>query len=80
MAMGAAVNKVFEHKDKRVGSSGYSHDGKYRLLSEARMKNPETREWMDCIVYSEIVSKCLYVREKSDFFDKFKEVATDERR
>ena len=42
--MEAVVDKVYEHKDKSVSSSGYSHDGRYRIVSEARMKNPVTRE------------------------------------
>jgi hypothetical protein len=69
--MEAAVGKAFEHKDKSVGESGYSHDGRYRIANEARMKNPETREWMDCIIYSNVDNGSLYVREKDDFFEKF---------
>ena len=72
--MEAVVDKVYEHKDKSVGSSGYSHDGKYRIVNEARMKNPETREWVNCIIYSDIATGSLYVRESLDFYDKFKEV------
>lgn len=72
--MEAAVGKAFEHKDKSVGESGYSHDGRYRIVNEARMKNPETREWMDCIIYSNVDKGALYVREKGDFFEKFVEV------
>lgn len=72
--MAVAENKVYEHKDKSVGSSGYSHDGKYRIVGEARMKNPVTREWLTCIIYSDIATGSLYVREGLDFYDKFKEV------
>ena len=74
MVMEAVVGKAFEHKDKSVGESGYSHDGRYRIVNEARMKNPETREWMDCIIYSNVDNESLYVREKDDFFEKFVEV------
>jgi hypothetical protein len=74
MVMEAAVGKAFEHKDKSVGESGYSHDGRYRIANEARMKNPETREWMDYIIYSNVDNGSLYVREKDDFFEKFIEV------
>lgn len=73
--MEAVVGKVFEHKDKSVGESGYSHDGIYRVVNKARMKNPETREWMDCVIYSDIDNGSIYVREMNDFFDKFIESA-----
>ena len=73
--MEAVVGKVFEHKDKSVGESGYSHDGIYRVVNKARMKHPETREWMDCVIYSDIDNGSIYVREMNDFFDKFIESA-----
>ena len=72
--MEVVESKLFEHKDKKVGESGYLHDGRYRIVNEARMKNPETREWMDCIIYSNVDNGSLYVREKDDFFEKFVEV------
>ena len=71
--MEAVECKLFEHKDKKVGESGYSHDGKYRVIHNARMKNPETRKWLDCVIYSDIVNGNVYVRERIDFIDKFKE-------
>lgn len=64
--------KIYQHKDKKIGESGYSHDGKYQIVSiEARMKNPTTREWLDCVIYADIDTDVVYVREKQDFFDKF---------
>lgn len=72
--MEVVESKLFEHKDKKVGESGYLHDGRYRIVNEARMKNPETREWMDCIIYSNVDNGAIYVREKDDFFEKFVEV------
>lgn len=72
--MEAVDDKIFEHKDKSVGESGYSHDGRYRIVSQARMKNPATRKWVDCIIYSDIDNGSIYVREKKDFFEKFIEV------
>lgn len=72
--MEVVESKLFEHKDKKVGESGYLHDGRYRIVNEARMKNPETREWMDCIIYSNVDNWAIYVREKDDFFEKFVEV------
>jgi hypothetical protein len=38
------------------------------------MKNPVTREWLNCIIYSDIATGNIYVREGFDFYDKFKEV------
>lgn len=69
--MEAVVNNIYQHKDKSVGESGYPHDGKYAIVEYARMKNPSTREWKDCVIYSDIKTKSVYVREKQDFFDKF---------
>lgn len=64
--------KIYQHKDKTIGESGYSHDGKYKIVSiEARMKNPTTREWLDCVIYTDIDTSAVYVREKQGFFDKF---------
>ena len=64
--------KIYQHKDKAVGESGYSHDGKYQVITvEARLKNPTTREWQDCVIYANIDTDDIYVREKQDFFDKF---------
>lgn len=74
MAMEAVESKLFKHKDKKVGESGYSHDVKYIVIHNARMKNPETRKWLDCVIYSDIANGNVYVREKKDFIDKFKEV------
>lgn len=64
--------KIYQHKDKTVGESGYSHDGKYQIVCcDAKMKNPTTREWLDCVIYANIDTDDIYVREKQDFFDKF---------
>lgn len=54
------------------------------LLETAIMKNPETREWEECIIYQEYKKstpegyvevpekeKKVFVREKKDFLNKF---------
>lgn len=67
----ATSKKVYQHKDKSIGKNGYSHDGKYHILREARMKNPTNGEWHDCVIYQDIVNEAVYVREKNDFYNKF---------
>lgn len=65
------VGNVVEHKDKE-STSGYSHDGIYRIIDFCRMKNPTTREWVDAVIYRNVRTYEMYVREKNDFEDKFK--------
>ena len=36
------------------------------------MKNPTTHEWIDGIIYRNIKTYEIFVREKNDFEDKFK--------
>lgn len=67
----ALESKIYQHKDKNVGKNGYPHDGKYRIIREARMKNHYSGEWLDCVIYQDISNKSLYVREKNDFYNKF---------
>lgn len=62
---------------------------RYRILNErALFKDPTTREWRECIIYTpyEIhnpdgsrtrvsnLEETIYVREKEDFYNKFREV------
>lgn len=63
---------IVEHKNKEVGSNGYSHDGLYYFNGECRMKLP-CGEWIDAVQYEDIKTKAIYVRSKEDFFNKFKE-------
>lgn len=63
---------IIEHKDKTVGASGYSHDNLYYFMGECRMKLP-CGEWVDAIRYDDIRTKSVYIREKNDFYNKFKE-------
>jgi len=58
----------------------------YEILNEALMKNPETRKWQDCVIYQQyenfddkaevwypvIENALIFVREKTDFWNKFK--------
>lgn len=42
----------------------------YKILHQAKLKNPKTREWEDVVVYE---NGCgVYVREKEEFYERFK--------
>lgn len=71
------VGDVVEHRDKE-SSSGYSHDGIYRIMDFCRMKNTSTREWVDAVIYRNVRTYEMYVREKSDFVLKFKVYSKNE--
>lgn len=49
----------------------------YRIEQVALMKDPNTRQWISCIIYRRRFRKACddssYVRESNDFFDKFTE-------
>ncbi len=50
----------------------YTYKNKeYVLLYEANMKDPETREWHECVVYRQEESGLVFVRESIDFYYKF---------
>lgn len=71
--------KIYENKESK---------NRYKILSDnALMKNPVSREWEECVIYVPYETKGengnvkvnsienqVYVREKSDFLEKFKEV------
>ena len=66
------VGTIVEHKDKTVGANGYSHDSLYCFVKECRMKLP-CGEWVDAVQYDNIKTKETFIREKNDFYNKFKE-------
>ena len=62
---------------------------RYRILNErALFKDPSSREWRECIIYTPYetynqdgtrtkvsnLEEEIYVREKNEFYNKFKEV------
>lgn len=50
----------------------YPENGHHYLpLSRCRLKCPTSGQWFDALIYQDYDSKCLYVRERKDFFDKF---------
>lgn len=62
------IGQVVEHRIKKKPTD----NGLYRIVDFCKMKNPTTREWVDCVVYRDIRSYETYVREKIDFEYKFK--------
>jgi hypothetical protein len=56
---------------------------KYKVINELKMKHPTTREWVDAFLYTpiqrtldleELETPQLYVREKSEFLERFKKI------
>lgn len=43
----------------------------YKVLFRCKMKLPVERTWIDAIIYMGLKDDNFYVRERSDFFDKF---------
>ena len=53
----------------------YTYKGKhYQILSFGEMKNPQTRVWEECVIYIQLENRNTYVRDKEEFFEKFKEI------
>jgi hypothetical protein len=51
----------------------YTYKSKdYYIVEEAEMKNPQTREWEECIIYISLESGRRYVRNKVEFYKLFK--------
>lgn len=62
------IGQVVEHRINKKPTD----NGLYRIVDFCKMKNPTTREWVDGVIYRNIRTYEIYVREKSDFEDKFK--------
>jgi len=43
----------------------------YEVLGYGKMKNPVTREWLDCVIYRGQETGETYVRELQEFNSKF---------
>lgn len=70
------IGDIVEHKVKE-SERGYSHDGLYVIIGFCRMKNQATREWVDGVIYERVEKLDIslrFVREKTDFENKFKVV------
>lgn len=53
----------------------YKYKGKeYKIIKEAQMKDVSTRDWFECVVYEQVESGLLFVRESEDFYFKFERV------
>lgn len=45
----------------------------YKKIGECLSKNPDTRNWYNAVIYTrQDVASDTYVREKEDFYNKFK--------
>ena len=51
----------------------YGYKGvKYKEMHRAKLKNPQTGEWVRCVIYSPVeVGVAIYVRVEWDFDQKF---------
>lgn len=71
------TKKAKQHQNMDNNNTVYTYKGNiYRIVKESRSKHPETREWYDTIVYTRAdkTNGDWYVRERTEFFDRFKEV------
>ena len=66
---GGSINKKFKCKL-------YTYKNKtYKILKEDfTMKCPETRKWAKAIMYEQIESGLVFVREKEEFFKLFEKL------
>ena len=46
-------------------------ENKYTLIGYGKMKHPETREWINAVMYISVKTRECYSREKSDFESSF---------
>ena len=52
----------------------YAYKGKhYQIINYGEMKNPQTRVWEECVIYIQLENRNTYVRNREEFFNKFKE-------
>lgn len=52
----------------------------YKVVDVAKMKNPTTRNWDECVIYEPTVNPdgALYVRERNEFNERFEKLETAE--
>lgn len=60
-----------DNQELKAGSFIYKGK-KYTVQRIVKMKHPETREWIEAVEYNDWEVLNFYVREKSDFLNKFK--------
>lgn len=52
----------------------YKYKGKYyELIKTGMMKHPETRKWIECVVYANEFGQ-IFVRDWLEFLEKFEKV------
>lgn len=62
--------EIYFYIDQERGYSEY-----VMVEDDVRFKHPETGEWVEAVFYENETGK--YIREKKDFYNKFKEVEKD---
>lgn len=52
----------------------------YKIVDVAKMKNPATRNWDDCVIYEPTINPdgALYVRERVEFEERFEKFKTED--
>ena len=51
----------------------YSYKGnEYYIENSSAFKHPESREWVECVIYISLTDGMRWVREKKEFFKLFK--------
>ena len=59
--------KIYTYKNK-----------KYKIIREAQMKDITTRDWYECVIYEQVETGLIFVREAIDFYFKFEVGIKDE--
>lgn len=67
--MGFGLGDIVEYKNK----DDLRHKGTYKVIMMCRAKNPTNGLWFDAMIYMDVLSELMYVREYNDFLNKFKE-------
>lgn len=50
----------------------YTYKSKeYKIIREAQMKDTNSRDWYECIIYEQVETGLVFVREGVDFYNKF---------
>lgn len=62
---------VFKDRNDKTTEHKYSHSGIYCYLGEVEVKDPETRKWYKAVEYMSLETNKRYIREYSDFMNKF---------
>jgi len=60
---------------KTLSPQKYTYKGNHYIVEHvAEMKDPDSREWIPCVIYVQVENKERYVREAEEFCKLFKPV------